>query len=502
MPDVIPPPAPPRLALVQHVHVRVGRCHIAVPIDQVQQALPLPPQGLTALPRRSGGLLGVADVDGAAVPIVALERWVPLETGGDAAAGVPRLLVLQHAGALVGIRVDAVLGVKAVAAADIRRVHHPPAENELFESVVPASAGAPTLCILEVARLMQLGRAWCAAAELAPAGAADAVASARASPPGSRTQRHAGFRIGVGHWGGPGAGGGGGGGAGGGGGGGGARPRASPPGSRTQRHAVFRIGVEHWAVPVDAVERVAPVPATELALGRAQRSWAIGQWQGRKVPLVLGLTVSACEQFVDLVLEAVARTPGEALVAGVVLLPDLGKLQVLDVGKLFGLTPEASISRSAQAATLARSDAELSDATEPLPYLVFDADQRYATPVEGIVGVVELPTQAREDLRQGRQAVLAWRGQTVRLVSLPAIARTGGQNDPLLAVLVQAPGGTAPPIGIAIRSLCDWLPAHSVRRSGMRMGAMGEFGLNNAKGEIGRANLVVVDLAQMAYLLG
>ena len=133
---------------------------------------------------------------------------------------------------------------------------------------------------------------------------------------------------------------------------------------------------------------------------------------------------------------------------------------------------------------------------------MFDADQRYATPVEGIVGVVELPTQAREDLRQGRQAVLAWRGQTVRLVSLPAIARTGGQNDPLLAVLVQAPGSSAPPIGIAIRSLCGWLAAHSVRRSGMRMGAMGEFGLINAKGALDHANLVVVDLAQMAYLLG
>ena len=72
MPDVIPPPASSRLGLVPHVHVRVGRCHMAVPIDQVRQALPLPPQGLTALPRRSGGLLGVADVDGAAVPIVAL----------------------------------------------------------------------------------------------------------------------------------------------------------------------------------------------------------------------------------------------------------------------------------------------------------------------------------------------------------------------------------------------------------------------------------------------
>lgn len=37
----------------------------------------------------------------------------------------------------------------------------------------------------------------------------------------------------------------------------------------------------------------------------------------------------------------------------------------------------------------------------------------------------------------------------------------------------------------------------------MRMGAMGELGLINAQGAVDdHANLVVVDLAQMAYLLG
>lgn len=37
----------------------------------------------------------------------------------------------------------------------------------------------------------------------------------------------------------------------------------------------------------------------------------------------------------------------------------------------------------------------------------------------------------------------------------------------------------------------------------MRMGAMGELVLINAKGAVAdHANLVVVDLAQMAYLLG
>lgn len=481
MQEALPPRSSARPAVVAHVHVRVGSCDIAIPIDQVRQALALPPQGLTALPRRSGGLLGVADVAGAAVPIVALERWLPLAPAPEPAAR-PRLLVLQHAGAWVGLRVDAVLGVKAVALADIRRVHHMPDGDELFESVVPASSSTPTLCLLEVARLMQLGQAWCAAAELAPAVPAHTQALA---------------------------------------------PAAQPLRS-TQRYAVLLIGQETWAVPVAAVQRVAPVPATELALGGTERSWAIGQWQGRKLPLVdisagrqasdrqatlwmvllgqgplvLGLTVSACQQFVDLAPEAIARTPGDALMAGVAVLPGLGKLQILDVAKLFALTPEASISRIHPAPASAASSSATLDATEPLPYLVFDADQRYASPVTGIVGVVQLPGAARADLRQGRRAVLAWRGHTVPVVSLPAIAKSAAPADPLLAVLVQTPGSSAAPIGIAIRSLSDWLPAHSVKLHGMRMGAMGELGLINARGAVAHTNLVVVDLAQMAYLLG
>ena len=488
MQNMPPPPATPSAAVVPHVHVRVGGCDIAIPIEQVSQALPLPPQGLTVLPRRSGALLGVADVAGEAVPIVALERWLPLPTAGKEDIGAPRLLVLQHAGAMVGVRVDTVLGVKPVAAAGVRRIYHTPDDSELFESVVSASAAAPMLCILEVARLMRLAQAWCAAAELAPA--------APTAPAGSAASASAS-----------------------------AAPRL---GARTQRFAVFLIGRERWAVPVAAVQQVVPLPATDLALGRNDRTWAIGQWRGRKLPLVdisegrqasnrqaapwmvlvgqgplvLGLTVSECEQFVDVAPDAVARTPEDVLLAGVVLSPDLGRLQILDVDKLFGLTPGASISRTAPDGSGPRSGAP-TDAAEPLPYLVFDADQRYASPVEGIVGVVELPPQARDDLRQGRRAVLAWRDQTVRVVNLPAIARSAAPCEPLLAVLVQAPGDASAPVGIAIRSLCDWLPAHSARRSGMRMGAMGELGLINAQGAVeDHANLVVVDLAQMAYMLG
>ena len=175
MQEVNPPPATASSAVIPHVHVRVGGCDIAIPVEQVRQAVPLPPQGLTVLPRRSGALLGVADVAGAAVPIVALERWLPLSAADDEDNGASRLLVLQHAGAQVGVRVDAVLGVKPVPAESVRKVHHTPDDSELFESVVPASAAAPMLCILEVARLMRLAQAWCAAAELAPAKAASAA---------------------------------------------------------------------------------------------------------------------------------------------------------------------------------------------------------------------------------------------------------------------------------------------------------------------------------------
>lgn len=470
-----------------YVHVRVGRCDIAIPVDQVRQALPLPPQGLTALPRHSGGLLGLAEFAGAAVPIVALERWVPLDAPqGDGVDTLPRLLVMQHASGLVGMRVDAVLGVKALAAGEIRKILHQPDDNELFESVVPASDAAPVLCILEVARLMRLSQAWCEQAQV------DLAAPAAPSAGGAQQEV------------------------------------SQTQGCTPQRYAVLRIGVEQWAVPVNAVERVAPVPAAELALGPHDRSWAIGQWQGRKLPLVdisegrqasdrqaapwmvllshgpllLGLTVSECQQFVDLPQQAMAHLPGDSVSAGVTLLPDGSRLQVLDVAKLFEVTPEASVSRWASASPQAPGSAALADATEPSPYLVFDADQRYASPVQGVLGVVELSAACREDLRSGRPGLLPWRGQTLRLVSLPAIAKSVAHADPLLAVVVQAPEGMTAPIGIAIRSLTDWLPAHSARRTGIRMGAMGELGLINAKGAVDHANLVLVDLSEMAYLLG
>lgn len=464
-----------------YVQVRVGRCHIAIHVDQVREALPMPPDGLTPLPRRSGALLGLVHASGVPVPVVALERWLPIDAAAETTT--QRLLVLQHADGQLALRVDAVLGVKAALPAGAHQVHHADDDDELFDAVVPAAEGMPALCRLEVGRLMRLSQVWCADARAdrclpspsAAAGAANAGAVA------------------------------------------------------TQRHAVFLIADERWAVPVGVLERVVPLPAIELALGGERRSWAIAEWQGRKLPLVdisagraasspasapwmvvvgdgplaLGLTVTACLQFVDLARDACASTPDDELLAGIAVLADIGKLRVLDPAKLFRLTPETSISRVSAAGSTGVANAP-SDAPEPVPYLVFEADQRYASPVEGIVGVVELPDATREDLRTGESAVLAWRGQTLRVVNLPTLsdaARAGGGAEARLAVLVQPTDPTAPPLGIAIKRLTDWLPAHTAWRSGMRMGGLGAFSLIDAPGSPDVASVVVVDLAQMAYLL-
>ena len=49
MQDLNPPPATASPAVIPHVHVRVGGCDIAIPIEQVRQAVPLPPAD-TVLP--------------------------------------------------------------------------------------------------------------------------------------------------------------------------------------------------------------------------------------------------------------------------------------------------------------------------------------------------------------------------------------------------------------------------------------------------------------------
>jgi len=470
-----------------HVRVRVGDCHIAIAATQVERALALPPDGLTALPRRQGAVVGLIDLAGRPVPVVSLERWLPMGEASTPTAQ-QRVLVLHTPQARIGLRVDEVMGVKAVTAEDIVRVHHDGgSDEELFESVVPASAGAPILSVLEVDRLMALCQVWCE--DAAWAGGAAATAATL--------------------------------------------PTAAGNAAAAIRHALFAVGDELWALPASGINTVVPTPAVELSLPGGGLTVAISELRGRKLPLVgiaappaqagtalppwvavlerqgqwIGLLADTCRQLADLVEDDLARTPGEPFLKGIVSVPDMGTLRVLDIDQLFDAVPEAAMSQVRPgAAGDENSDDGDGDGDGENPadshFLVFEAGALYASPVDSVVGVVELPQPTIDELVLGRPAVMQWRGKTLKVVSLPSFDGQPSPMVPRMAILLEPhPRGHAT-VGIAISRLCDWLPAHRADHREMRLGSLGAFRMITHEHEGNSASMVVVDLGEMAYLLG
>ncbi|GKS86033.1 chemotaxis protein CheW [Acidovorax sp. SUPP1855] len=476
-----------------HVRVRVGDCHIAIAAVHVERAIAIPPQGLAALPRRQGALAGMIDLEGRPVPVVSLERWLPIQAS-PAGGALQRVLVLHAGPARIGLRVDEVLGVKPVDPHAIVRVHHDGGEEELFQSVVPASAGAPILSVLEVERLMALCQVWCDD----PALATDPAPATAAAPSAAR-----------------------------------------PPDQQAlaERHAVFAVGDDLWAVPARAIHTVVPVPRIELNVPPGHFTVAISTLRGRKLPLVdvaagaaragaalrpwvavlesqgqwIGLTADTCRQLADLAEADLAPTPGDPLLKGLALVAGLGTLRVLDIGKLFEAVPEAAVSEVAPAAAPvdgaegaggAPTDAQADTDQAGGHFLVFEADALYASPVDQVVGVVDLPQPVIDELVRGRTAVMDWRGTTLKVACMPSLNGRPGAEPPRMAILLQPDPADHATVGIAIAKLCDWLPAHRADVRAMRLGSVGEFRMVTHQRGSASASMVVVDLGQMAYLLG
>ncbi|WCM87790.1 chemotaxis protein CheW [Acidovorax sp. NCPPB 3576] len=486
-----PQGSPPLQAQAQaHVRVRVGDCHIAIAAAHVERALAIPPEGLAALPRRQGALAGMIDLQGRPVPVVSLERWLPMGAS-PGNAPLQRVLVLHAGQALIGLRVDEVLGVKPVDPQAIVRVHHDGGVEELFQSVVPASAGDPILSVLEVERLMALCQVWCQEASVATATPAGAAAPVAAAPSAQAV---------------------------------------------AVRHAVFAVGDDLWAVPASGIHTVVPLPRIELNVPPGHFTVGISELQGRKLPLVsvaqpparagadlspwvavlesqgqwIGLTVDNCRQLADLAESDLAPTPGDPLLKGIALVPGLGTLRVLDIGKVFDAVPEAAVSEVASpapgegagdAAGLGPGGAGTDSAGGP-HFLIFEADALYASPVDSVVGVVELPQATIDELARGRTAVMPWRGKALKVVPLPSLNGQPSPEPPRMAILLQPDPAEHATVGIAITRLCDWLPAHRADVREMRLGSVGEFRMVTHQHGGASASMVVVDLGQMAYLLG
>jgi len=463
-----------------YIHARVGQHDLAVPVRNVVRAVPLPATPLPAVPRLQGALAGLIEVDGLALPVVSLERWLPM--GPPDAAVRQRVLVLATDAGMVGLVVDQVFEVQMVDPGRVRRIHHEDADGELFHSVIDPLHDAPILCLLEVDRLMRMCGIWCAGAGLDMPRARSAEMEAAAKGRGARVP-----------------------------------------------YAVFRLDAEYWAVPTACVERVIATPTIELRLRPGGLAQGICEIDEIKMPLIavghapadmaapgsrgwtavlrrgdqrMGFMSDECERVVDIADSELAMALPTDLLRGVVLLPDGIKLQVLNIDNLFAAVPEANLARApamlgADAAVAAR--AGHGDALSH--YLIFEADCEYAAPVDGgIVGVIELPQPVIDDLRENRRAVVPWRGKSCNVINMPAINSRSRPFTPRLAVLVQGEGPDTPVVGIAIASLSDWLPAHRADRIEMRLGSLGEFGLITPRGS--PSSLVIVDLAQMGYMVG
>ena len=464
------------------VHVRVGSCEIGIPVEQVLEALPVAAAGLQALPRRDHAISGLIATAGGPVPVIALDRWLPL--GQPAATRLGRVLILSARGARVGVEVDEVLGVKAVAAAAIRRVAHAEdAADELFESLAGPTPACPMLALLEVGRLMALSAVWCQDAGV-PAGAGDSV-------PTRGTALAA---------------------------------------SGAVRHAVFRVGSAAWAIEAAAVRRVVVAPSLELSLRVGAHRMGICQWEGQKLPVLsidaqggadgvgsapmmvvvehsgrrIGVAVTRCEQLVDLCPGRYAR--GELpLVAGTAICAGLGRVSILDHPRLFDAVGQSGCALATAGTPVA--SAARRQQTDALNYLVFETERLYASAATGVSGVVPLSAELSAELVEHGQALMDWRGRAVDVRMLPALGDAPDSGyRPLLAIVMQPdadPTEGAPPtlIGLAVHRLVDWIPATPDNLSALRMASVGDLRMLTLRTDRLNASLVVVDLAEMAHFI-
>ncbi len=396
--------APTRvIAIVQAAGRRIG-----IDGDHVVQAIAVP-SDMTAMPRRAGGIVGVVSHGEQVVPVVRLEQWLAASAGEDATGGeaeaptLPidgasggRIVILGQGERVVGLLVEAVVGMRHCAASAIARLFHDERPDELFASAVRLDAQMPPLALIEPARLVALAGVWAEAAGLATR-ASTALAVAEVRSDASTT------RVSVG---------------------------------------VFRIGDVLVGIAADDIGELLLKPALRPAPLRHATTRGLCDWRDRLLPVVdiaglLGASPDAeapawmcVVRHRGVVLGLLVHEIIELQVADLPLAGDAsrvlvrhelpsarGILQVLDTAALMSWCPESGISLRGNAST--RQDAH---ATSPHAWLVFDAGGSYATRIEHVQEIVPLPPTLRPRLEAELSASLQWRGHAVPVRALFASA--------------------------------------------------------------------------------
>ena len=381
--------------LLHLAEAAIGAVRIGIPADSVLQAIALP-SALAPLPRRHGALAGVVDYEGRLVPVVDLARWVDVGTAPAGQPGTPaaaHVLILHAEGRTIGLQVDTVGGLAAVAPQDVTRLHHDEREDEVFHCVAREEAGGRILSLLDVDRLARLAAAWHQDADWGQTAV---------------MQDHA--------------------------------TRAP---SAVRAHAVLQAGAARLALAAEALTEVLPMPALDTLGAGSGVQYCI--WRGRHLPvlslsalgldamadgaapallavvehggLALGLPVHAALSLQDL--DTARLTTRDETMNGL-LSPlfdaDGAPLRVLDEARLFARFPEAALSRDDAAGPGARSEPG-QRAANATAYIVFEGDGMYAAAIDTVERIVSL----REAATDGKGA-MAWEGRSIALRDL----RTAG----------------------------------------------------------------------------
>ena len=380
------------IAIVQAAGQRIG-------IDgaHVVQAVVVP-DDLAAVPRRAGGIVGVMSHGQQLVPVVRLEDWLEAkddEVDDDAPPALPaaspeaRIVILNDGDHVVGLWVDAVIGMQRCPASAVARLFHDERPDELFAGAARVDAGSPALALLEPARLAKLAGVWCAAAGLS----VDTV-DARAQQASAAQDDVPADKISVG---------------------------------------VFRIGDMFVGIDVADIGELLRTPVLRRPPMRHSSTRGLCDWRDRLLPVAdIGGLLGAIDggetpawmcvvRHGDLVLGVLVHEIVSLHGADVPVAADAddrlvrrelpierGMLQVLDTAALMAHCPESCISR--------RSDAQSAQAglaTNTHTYLVFEAGGGYAARIDGVQEIVPLPDALRPRLEAGLQVSLQWRGHAV-----------------------------------------------------------------------------------------
>ena len=322
---------------------------------------------------------------------------------------------------MIGLKVDAIVGLTEVPAKALTQVHHDAGEEEVFHTVVKSADLNRVVSVLDVARLIELAVAWHAPSKEQT----DHAGQARtADDVGADTADNADTAD------------------------------AAPP-APTALYALLGAGDIRMALPATELAEVIPMPelhAIGAMGGNGGSSYCL--WRGRHIAvmdgavmagqrpsramghrprllailerdgLALGLAVREALELRDL------PVPDDGALVSTVFSDDGGAIQVVDTLRLFAETPEVSLSKSNDTPAASQDPAQRFNASA---YIVFQTEQHLATPIDPIEEILALKPE-HSDARGLLLSKIEWRDKAIALVDLRPLETTPAVGGRVIVV--------------------------------------------------------------------